>query len=82
MTYYQAWLGDEPMLHDVKLAISLSGVWRTAPFLDADEWAEYVQKYGLPVLHQDNIWVPPNVRKADTFPYTDLTCYPNWVQAL
>lgn len=72
VTYYQAWLGDEPTLNDVKVAISLTGVWRSCPFLDANEWADYLDKYGLPVLQQDDVWVPANVRYTDPQPYTDL----------
>lgn len=71
VTYYQAWLGDEPALNDVKMAISLSGIWRTSPFLDADEWAEFVKKYGLPVIQQDEIWVPSDVSNTDSWPYSD-----------
>jgi len=58
LTWYLAWLGDSAPIDSLETAIELDGVWRHVPFGDTDEWAAYVERFGLPVLRQDQLSVP------------------------
>lgn len=58
---YRRWLGEQPVLSDFKLALTLKGVWRSAPFMDIDEWAAQVRKIGMPVVRSDRILIPENI---------------------
>jgi Schlafen, AlbA_2 len=61
LTFYEAWLGDEGKCIELKVALALKGIWRTCPFVDTEHWALRVGKYGLPVMHEDDLrdrWEP------------------------
>jgi hypothetical protein len=63
---YSCW--EKLVAHEIKddaalypnriLAITLSGFWRHVPFWNHDDWASYVEKFGLPVVNRDSIRFP------------------------
>lgn len=61
MNFYRAWLGEVPGLSEIKIAMRLQGIWRSIPFLDADEWGAQVEKLGLPIVGSDRIIIPEDL---------------------
>jgi hypothetical protein len=58
LNFYEAWLGDDSQRVDLKVALTLEGVWRYCAFLDAAVWAKHVRKYGLPIMHTSTVHDP------------------------
>lgn len=75
--FYKSWLGDLPELSTIEFAASFYGVWRTVPFFDADEWGRRVQRYGLPVVGSDDIWVGLTKDQGYRIKWADGT--PEWM---
>lgn len=78
MTYYQEWLKDETLLTELQAAVTIRDAWRSVPFIDSDEWADYVQKFGLPVLHESDISIPATLERGMSLVLNDDT--PPWLQ--
>jgi len=38
--------------------VTLESVWRHVPFIDTNQWAEHVSKFGLPVILHKQITIP------------------------
>lgn len=68
VSYYQAWLqrrlGEEIRALDIKAAATITGVWRSVPFFDSDEWGEHVAKFGLPVVGSDLVRLPADIGRG------------------
>lgn len=58
MGLYRDWLGEQPWLTDLRVAVSAAGAWRTVPFIDATNWASHVERFGLPVVTSSRIQIP------------------------
>jgi hypothetical protein len=59
--FYLKWLGKQPSLMKLKAAIIIDNVSRYVPIVDSDEFAEYIKKFGLPVLQTNTIRIPEEI---------------------
>lgn len=69
--YYHKWMGDEPLLTQVKSGVRLDNVWRAVAVVDSDEWATYVERFGLPVMSYDTMNVPLNIGQGLLLPWEE-----------
>lgn len=72
VNFYRDWLGEQPMLSDIRIAMELSGIWRSVAFLDDDQWAAQVEKIGMPVVMQNSVTLPPNIEQGALIEYDEL----------
>ncbi len=74
--YYLDWLDDHHV--DLRIVIQLDNVWRVVPFIDADEWAQHAEKFGIPVVDRNKINIP---RYFDNgLPFTISTNQSIWLK--
>jgi Putative DNA-binding domain len=72
LNFYLDWLGNDRLLAtEVRTALRCSGVWRTIPFVDKDEWGDYIEKFGLPVMLTDEMTVPETLEQGRIVPLED-----------
>jgi hypothetical protein len=64
LSYYQEWLGKEPSLTDLKVAVVIEGVECAVPFFDSDEWGNHVKKFSLPVAPSKTITIPQDIGRG------------------
>lgn len=69
--FYHHWIGESNAIVDVRIAMEIKNVWRRVPFIDSDEWADQVYKFGLPILKRDHILIPNDIGKGMIVSYTD-----------
>lgn len=48
--FYAEWLGETDWWPDFRCGFSLTGLWSTVPFVDTEEWAELVNRWGPPII--------------------------------
>jgi hypothetical protein len=83
VAYYLEWLKDEPLLDEVKIGVIAEGIWRCVPIFDDSQWAVHVKKFGLPVILQKDIRIPPNVGHGVIISMSDLKeGIPGWMTIL
>lgn len=56
---YKKWLGDIPSGTSFNFRIGYDNMWRNAPFVDCQEWADFVSKCGFQVSLRDDFAHPP-----------------------
>ncbi len=56
---YQVWLGEVNKETCFKYRIELDNVWRSVPYADTQEWADFIERCGFHLTTQNNIWQPP-----------------------
>lgn len=61
VTYYRKWLGHPDRIDHFRVAATLDNVWRFVPFYDADEWADFVNLLGLPVMNRHSVEIPEGI---------------------
>jgi hypothetical protein len=76
-TFYLEWLGDQPLVTELKTAVIMDNVWRSVPLIDSDDFGEYVQKFGLPIIQADSIRMPEWVKQGFYLPLNDNV--PAWL---
>lgn len=54
MSFYQNILNKNSYINQVTVVIKINNVWRHTPFFDFNKWSEYVENYGLPVIHRNS----------------------------
>lgn len=72
VNYYREWLGEQPVLSHVKVAVSLSNIWRSVAFLDDDLWAAQTDQLGMPILMRDRVAIPPETGGGALIKYDDI----------
>lgn len=68
-TCYEDWLdrefsGASSEDRSFRAAVRIEEVWRSVPFVDSDEWADFVTRFGLPVIQRDLITIPHDVSEG------------------
>ena len=58
ISFYRQWIGDTKLLKSVKAALILRGMLNISPVFDSKECATYIEKYSLPTLTSDVIFIP------------------------
>lgn len=71
LAFYEAWLGEEKKHMELKAAIRVDNVWRCVPYFDADEWADCIRDFGLPVLERTDIDIPDDLGEGFRFAFDD-----------
>lgn len=72
ISFYEKWLGEESKIVDLQLGIIFDGIWRAVPFSESDEWAENVEKFGLPIKNKNNAMIPENIERGLLCNYYDM----------
>jgi hypothetical protein len=49
----------------VYVKIRISGTWRTIPFLDLQEYVSFISNHGVPLVQQQECFVPPGMNPDD-----------------
>jgi hypothetical protein len=83
LSFYLEWVKEHGAVSEFRIAIKLEGVRYVVPFFDAEEWGQYVQKYGLPVMSRSRVRIPSGVRKSNLWdassgakaPLLEMICY-------
>jgi hypothetical protein len=83
LSFYLEWVKEHGAVSEFRFAMKLEGVRNVVPFFDAEEWGQYVQKYGLPVMSRWKVRIPSGVRKSRLWdaapgaktPLLEMVCY-------
>jgi len=64
LSFYQQWIQNYSPISSTRFSIILENVWRYVPFVDFDAWGEYIDKFGLPVSHNNSVNIPEDISKG------------------
>ena len=63
--FYLDWVkNDLSLIHNFRVLIHGSGLWRTVAFVDDDRWAEHVRTFHLPMMANDEAKIPEERREG------------------
>ena len=80
LCYYREWLGENELLAELQFAVTIKEVWRSVPFFDSDEWAKYVNEYGLPVMGEQTIKIPREIERGGGMRINLSNEWPLWLE--
>lgn len=63
-SFYQHWLGEESSVVDFRCGLTIEDAWRAVPFLDMDQWAAHVRRFGMPVMKTNGASFPRGIGRG------------------